>query len=112
MSRTRRTALFTLLVPAILGAQNPDQQEPARRLPVPPDEDDDKKLPDGKSQKNAIAKEEHERALKDADDLITVAQQLRDELQKAGNYIVPVSSVKKTEEIERLARRIRGRLKD
>jgi hypothetical protein len=33
-------------------------------------------------------------------------------LQRAGNYVVPVSSVKKTEEIEKLARRIRGRLKD
>ncbi len=31
--------------------------------------------------------------------------------EKAGNYVVPVASVKKTEEIEKLARRIRGRLK-
>ncbi|MBV9406986.1 MAG: hypothetical protein JO211_16680, partial [Acidobacteriaceae bacterium] len=65
----------------------------------------------GKSQKDAIAKQEHEHALKDAEDLVAVAQQLRDELQKSGDYVVSMSSVKKTEEIERLARRIRGRLK-
>lgn len=57
-----------------------------------------------------MAKEQHEQALKDANQLITVAEQLRDELQKAGDYVVPVSSVKKTEQIEKLAKRIRGRL--
>jgi len=112
MDRTRRIALFALLAPAILAAQSQDPQEPDRTLPIPPNPDEDKKLPNGKSQKDAIAKEDHEQALKEANDLITLAQQLRDELQKAGNYVVPVASVKKTEEIEKLARRIRGRLKD
>ncbi|HEY6986768.1 MAG TPA: hypothetical protein VH369_00210, partial [Bryobacteraceae bacterium] len=68
-------------------------------------------LPNGKSQKNAMAKQNHEEALKDAEDLVTAAQQLQDEIKKAGSYVVPVESLKKTEEIEKLARRIRGRLK-
>ena len=50
-------------------------------------------------------------ALKEATDLLAAAQELKDELQKAGDYVVPLSSVKRTEEIERLAKRIRGRLK-
>ncbi len=104
--------MFALLAPAVLAAASQDPQEPERRLPIPPNPDEDKKLPNGKSQKNAIAKEDHEHALKDANDLIALAQQLRDELQKAGDFVVPVSSLKKTEEIEKLARRIRGRLKD
>jgi len=58
-----------------------------------------------------MAKEQHEQALKDANELISIAQQLRDELQKAGDYVVPFSSVKKTEQIEKLAKRIRGRLR-
>ena len=88
------------------------QQRPQPQDPLPPiNPDEDTKLPNGKSQKDAIAKHEHEEALKDADDLIVAAQQLRTELLKAGDYVVPMSSVKKTEEIERLARKIRGRLK-
>lgn len=88
------------------------QQRPQPQDPLPPiNPDEDTKLPNGKSQKDAIAKHEHEEALKDANDLITAAQQLRSELLKAGDYVVPMSSVKKTEEIERLARKIRGRLK-
>lgn len=111
MRSTRRTALLALVTSAALTAQ--DQQRPNEQnpLPLPPNTDEDTRLPNGKSQKDAIAKEEHEQALKDADDLIAVAQQLKKELQKAGDYVVPMSSVKKTEEIERLARKIRGRLK-
>jgi hypothetical protein len=113
MGRTRRAVLFCVGASAMLAAQDPSQQPPptTHELPIPnPNEDD--RLPNGKSRRNEIAKQEHEQALKDADELIAVAQQLKDELQKAGNYVVPVSSVKKTEEIEKLARRIRGRLKE
>lgn len=111
MGGTRRIALLNLLASAALLSQAQDQQDD-RTLPIPPNPNEDVKLPNGKSQKDAIAKEDHEQALKDVNDLIAVAQQLRDELQKSGEHVVSVASVKKTEEIERLARKIRGRLKD
>jgi hypothetical protein len=112
MTRTRRTALVGLAVPVLLGAspQFPDERQ-QREPPIRPKPDEDVKLPDGKSQKNAIAKQNHEASIRDADELIAAAKSLREELEKAGSYVVPVSSVKKTEEIEKLARRIRGRLK-
>jgi hypothetical protein len=88
-----------------------DQQFPDERKPRFPEPDEDPRLPDGKSQKNAIAKQQHEQALKDADELVSAAQDLRDQIKQAGNFVVPLGSVKKTEEIEKLARRIRGRLK-
>jgi hypothetical protein len=47
----------------------------------------------------------------EANKLVELAGQLRNELQQAGSYVVPLSSVKKTQEIEKLARRIRGQLK-
>jgi hypothetical protein len=114
MRRTRRYVLLSVLATGILAAnrQNSQDQSQDRTLPIPPNPNEDQKLPNGKSQKDAIAKQEHEQMLKDANDLIAMAQQLKDEIQKAGEYVVPVSSVKKTEEIERLARRIRGRLRD
>lgn len=112
MSRTRRAALFTLAASALVSASNQQAQDERQRpLPLPPNPDEDTRLPNGKSQKDAIAKHEHEEALKDANDLLNAAEQLKAELEKAGDYVVPVSSVKKTEEIERLARKIRGHLK-
>lgn len=111
MGRTRRTALLTLTVP-FLAAAHP--QFPDRREQGPPDlrkPDEDPKLPNGKSRNDAIAKQNHEASLKDASDLVEAAKSLEEELTNAGSFVVPVSSVKKTEEIEKLARRIRGRLK-
>ena len=110
MGATRRIAVLNLLASAaLLGYAQDRPQE--NRLPLPPRPDEDVKLPNGKSQKDAIAKQDHEQAMKDVNELISVAEQLRDELQKSGEHVVSVSSVKKTEEIERLARKIRGRLK-
>jgi hypothetical protein len=114
---SRRSALLGSFASALMFVQSQDGQEPEgnRRIPPipsPSDREGDRKLPNGKSQNDAIARQNHEQALRDTNDLIAVAEQLRAELKKAGNYVVPVSSVKKTEEIEKLARRIRGRLKD
>ena len=108
MDHTRRATLLSLLAsPLAVKAQEPDD----RRMPIPRNPGEDARLPNGKSQKDAIAKQNHEEALKDAGDLVAAAQELQTQLKKAGVYVVPVESVKKTEEIEKLARRIRGRLK-
>ena len=115
-TRSRRGALIALLgLSAFAGKEHgqafQDQQLPDGRKPRFPESDEDPRLPDGKSQKNAIAKQQHEQALKDADELVSAAQDLRDQIKQAGIFVVPLGSVKKTEEIEKLARRIRGRLK-
>jgi hypothetical protein len=111
MGRTRRYALLILSLSPMLSAQEQFPADQRRPDPFPKAPDEDRKLPNGKSQKDAIAQHNHEQSLKDANDLVEAATSLRDELQKAGNYVVPLTSVKKTEEIEKLARRIRGRLK-
>ncbi|MBV9613689.1 MAG: hypothetical protein JO091_14535 [Acidobacteriaceae bacterium] len=111
MGHSRRIAILSVIgsVSVAAAAQDP-QEDQNHRLPIPEIERDDK-LPNGKSRKDAIAQQEHQQSLKDAEQLVTLSQQLKDELQKAGNYVVPLPTVKKTEEIEKLARRIRGRLK-
>jgi hypothetical protein len=109
MGFTRRNALVSLLASPLTAAA---QEQEERRLPIPPDPREDQKLPNGKSRNDAIAKKQHEEALKDADDLVAAARDLKEALQRAGNYVVDVSTVKKTEDIEKLARRIRGRLKN
>jgi hypothetical protein len=109
MAFSRRNALLSLLAAPLAGAgQEPDE----RKLPIPTDLKEERRLPNGKSRDNAIAKQQHEDALKDAADLVAAAQDLKSALERAGDYVVDVSTVKKTEEIEKLARHIRGRLKN
>jgi len=112
MKPTRRGWLVFAAVSAASSAQVPEfpDQQNTQRIPVP-DTGRDRRLPDGKSQSDAIARKQHEDSLKDANEMVSLAEQIRDELQKAGNYVVPITTVKKTEEIEKLARKIRGRLK-
>ncbi len=121
MALGRRTVLFSLMgfsITSVLlrGKPQDAQQRQPSNSGVPPartpgDESGDRKLPNGKSQDNAIAKHNHDLAIAEANELVELAGQLRNELQQAGSYVVPLSSMKKTEQIEKLARRIRSRLK-
>jgi hypothetical protein len=102
MSRTR-----FLLLPALLlwplAAQMPE---------VPPlEEEKDAKLPNGRLQKDEIAKAAYQSSLDDSKKLIAAAEELKAELEKNDRYVVSLAAIRKTEEIEKLARRIRGRLK-
>jgi len=112
MSPTRRASLLALFSSALSPAIQLPDQDNRRGVPDhPKDDDDDARLPNGKSQKDAISKQSHEEALKDTATLIQLAEDLRDELKHNGEYVVAVSSLKKTEEIEKLARRIRAKLR-
>jgi len=71
---------------------------------------DDMQLPNGKSQQDEILKADHEKDLKDAAQLIELAEQLKQELEKNDRHVLSISSLKKTEEIEKLAKRIHSRL--
>jgi hypothetical protein len=69
------------------------------------------RLPNGKLQQDEILKEEHEKSIKDAAQLIDLAESLKQELEKDDTHVLSISSLKKTEEIEKIAKRIRTRLK-
>ena len=68
-------------------------------------------LPGGKSQMEALLKEDHKRSIQDAAQLIELAESLKQELEKEDRHVLSVSSLRKTEEIEKLAKKIRTRLK-
>ena len=119
MGLGRRTVLFSIVTSFMLGAEPQDaqQQGPPSHSGFPSgpstgEGNRDHRLPNGKSQENAIAKHNHDLAVAEANELVELAGQLRNELQQAGSYVIPLASVKKTQEIEKLARRIRSRLKD
>lgn len=74
--------------------------------PQPPDV----KLPNGKSQRDEILKAELAENLKDAAQLVELAQQLRGDLEKNDRYVFSIADRKKAEDIEKLARKIRTRM--
>jgi len=71
----------------------------------------DVKLPNGKSQQEEILKAEHEKTLQDAAQLVKLAEGLQDDLIKDDRHVLSIASLKKAEEIEKLAKKIRTRLK-
>src|SRR5664280_2241914 len=75
------------------------------------EEEEDVILPNGKSQKDEILKAEHQQNLKDAAELADLAEQLKIELEKNDRYILSMATLKKTDDIEKLAKRIRARLR-
>lgn len=97
--RFRRCTLLMALA-AICLAQAPQSE------PQPPDVT----LPNGKSQRDEILKAELAENVKDAGQLVEMAQQLRSDLEKNGRYVFSLSDCKKAEDIEKLARKIRNRM--
>ena len=88
-----------LLAGAQLPPPFPDQTkpEPAR-------------LPNGKLQTDEIVKSEHEQSLKDAAELKKLIGEFCDDLDKAGSNVVSVQTIRKLEDIEKRAKKIRSRM--
>jgi hypothetical protein len=76
-----------------------------------PNAPQDTRLPNGKLQSDEILKSEHEASLKDATELSDLAEQLKIDLEKNDRFVVSMGTIKKTDDIEKLAKRIRSRLR-
>lgn len=103
--RWRRCALI-LLIAAISSLTIPAQeQEPT------PLTQKDVTLPNGKSQKDEILKAEYQQNLKDAAQLTELAQELQQDLEKNDRFVFSLTTLKKTDDIEKLVKKIRARLR-
>ena len=106
-----RARFLTLFLGLLLGAaaqQFPPVHQPrSRDINEPPNE----RLPNGKLQKDEILKDDYQKSLQDASELAKLSGELKTDLEKDTQYVVSLNTIKKTEEIEKLAKRIRGRLK-
>ncbi len=81
----------------------------AQQLPPVDKEENVKRLPDGTLQSEAILKDEQKKLLTDAAKLIQFSQEVEAELKKNDHNILSIGMLKKLDEIEKLARRMRGR---
>ncbi len=71
----------------------------------------DVRLPSGKLQRDEILKADHEKNLEDAAKLLKAAEDLKIAIEKSDPYVLSIGTMKQTEEIEKIARRIRSRMK-
>jgi hypothetical protein len=71
----------------------------------------DLRLPSGRLQRDEMIKADHARNLEDAESLIKLSEDLKSEIEKNTQHVLSVSSIKKTEEIEKTAKRIRSRMR-
>ncbi len=69
------------------------------------------KLPNGKSQREAMVKEDYKKNREDAAQLVRLSQEVQEDLDKGDAYVVSVKTLKKLDDIDRLAKGMRGRLK-
>ena len=107
-----RYAVIALLAAASWGQRGsgggPESQVPR---PMETQSDGDVRLPNGKSQKDEILKAEHAQNLKDVQELVELSEELRDSLEKNDRYVLSLADLKKTDDIEKLVKRIRTRLR-
>ncbi|MBI3693724.1 MAG: hypothetical protein HY238_02630 [Acidobacteria bacterium] len=94
----------TMILLLLLGAQRPTP-------PSPPEEKSDVLLPSGKSQRREILKADFEKSKSDAAELAELAAELKEDLEKKDYQVLDLRTMKKAEEIEKLARRIKDRMK-
>ena len=79
--------------------------------PPPINDQSDMKLPNGKSQRDEILKAEREQNIKDAAQLAQLAEELKEDLEKNDRYIFSITTLKKTDDIEKLVKKIRARMR-
>lgn len=104
--------LRTLLVFAAALALLAQQQPRGRQVPPPlPQSPDEIRLPNGRLQRDEILKVEYQKSVEDARELAKLADELKVELEKSDRNVLSVATLKKTEEIEKIAKRIHDRLK-
>ena len=82
----------------------------APQAPLPQDRPDIL-LPSGKTQRQEILKADYEKTKSEAAELLDLVQNLKEAIDKNERHVLDLRAVKKAEEIEKLARRIKERMR-
>ena len=101
----RTRILLALFLALAISAQPPPRPRPGDEPP------EDARLPNGKLQRDEILKADFQKSLGDARELSKLAEELKTDLEKNDRYVLSIATLKKTEDIEKLAKRIHDRLK-
>jgi hypothetical protein len=104
-TNTFRIALLFSLSLALTAQQGPPEHQ------LPPEPPEDFRLPNGKLQREEILKADYQKTLEDARALSKLAAELKADLEKSDYNVLSIGTLKKTDDIDRLAKRIRERLR-
>ena len=87
--------------------QDPHQEQ----FPVPGVRPDDLRLPNGKMQRDEILKADYKSNLKDARDLMDLTKSFELDLEKSDPNVLSLDLLKKLDDIDKVTKRIRGRMR-
>jgi hypothetical protein len=113
MTLPHRRSTLAALLGAVSGAASAAMaQQRGGSAPIPPGQPpEDVKLPNGKSQRDEILKAERDKNIKEAAELVELAQQLQQDIEKNDVFVFSLATLKKTDDIEKLVKKIRGRMR-
>ncbi|MFZ5928357.1 MAG: hypothetical protein ACOYX1_13015 [Acidobacteriota bacterium] len=84
----------------------------AQQLPAPPPgREEPKRLPDGRLWSEAVIKANHEANLKDLERMRKILDSVQEEIEKSKGHVLPLRSLKELEELERISKRVRDRMR-
>ncbi len=109
----RRALLLRSLAAAVtaVSSSTAQAQLPGGGLPDTHGREHEIKLPSGKSQKDEILKADHERNVEEARALAKLTAEISEDIEKSDRFILPVATLKKLDEAEKLVRKVRSRLR-
>ena len=85
------------------------------QLPPPEHQNQDTpnilRTPDGRNRTEMILKADHEASIKDLDTMRKLIEDVKIDMEKNDRHILSVATLKKLDEIEKLTKKIRGRMK-
>lgn len=84
---------------------------PAQSPSQPPESEPHGRYPDGRSRTEDILKEDYKSNLKDLDEIKTLTEDVKADLEKNTRHVLSLGNLKKLEQIEKLSQRIRGRMR-
>jgi hypothetical protein len=100
-----------LLIVMLLISPAISPQDPTLGHPPPGKDSSDAKLPNGKSQREEMLKSDFQKTQEDAAKLVELSQSLQKDLEADGRHVLSLANLKKADEIEKIAKRIRGRIR-
>lgn len=109
MLLTHSFRIATLLAASL--AVTAQQGPPEHPFPAAPEPPEDIRLPNGKLQQNEILKADYQKTLDDVRSLAQLSSELKSDLEKGDYNVLSIATLKKTDEIDHLARRIHDRLR-
>lgn len=78
-------------------------------LPMPPQRENS--IETRQQREQAILKADYEQSVKDVAEIIRLAQELEQELEKNQEHVVDLRSIRKAERVEKLAKNVKNRMK-